>query len=310
MKKIAWFTTALLLLWGYLFLIAIPQQALHGKRSLLTTTPNDVGLAFEDFVVTPEDRDLQLQGWWIPAPNATATLVFIHGGGSNRDSQYFISLQFYRAMVDQGISLAVVDMRNHGASGADERGLQFGRTEKYDALATIQWAHKKAPDLPLFAMGISMGGATVIHAAHEGASLDGLILLDALLDTHDTFIQGGWVETGLPPALFIPSAWAATTFFGLPGGEEQALELAANLNIPILAIQDPDDPVTRAQFSEELARRNPRVTRWLAPAIDPAHPDLAFKERWGSHVCAFQFYPTATVEQITAFIATVVNSPR
>ena len=48
--------------------------------------------------------------------------------------------------------------------------------------------------------------------------------MDSLLDTHDAFKQGAWVETGLPPALFSLSAWALTQFFGLPGGEEQALD--------------------------------------------------------------------------------------
>ena len=44
------------------------------------------------------------------------TLVFIHGGGSNRTSSYFGSLDFYRAMVDQGIAVAAIDLRNHGES--------------------------------------------------------------------------------------------------------------------------------------------------------------------------------------------------
>jgi pimeloyl-ACP methyl ester carboxylesterase len=268
----------------------------------VTTTPADEGLAFEDFVVSPKDSELKLAGWWMPADNARATLVFIHGGGSNRTSNYFGCLQFYRAMVDRGVSVAAIDLRNHGVSDADGRGLQFGRTEKYDAEAAITWARNKNPDLPLFAMGISMGGATAIQAAYDGAAIDGLILLDSLLDTHDTFKQGATVETGLPPALFAASAWAATQFYGLPGGDEQALERAAELNLPILAIQDPDDPVTRAQYSRELAQRNTRVILWMAPAIDPQHPDLAWKERWGTHVSAFLFYPKETAAQILAFI--------
>ncbi len=151
-------------------------------------------------------------------------------------------------------------------------------------------------------MGISMGGATLIQAVHAGAKLDGLILLDSLLDTRDTFKQGAWVETGLPPALFAASAWAATRSYGLPGGDAQALERAAALELPILAIQDPGDPVTRARYSAELAQRNAHVTLWNAPSIDPLHPDLAWKARWGSHVSAFQFFPRETVAQITAFI--------
>ncbi|MCB1688552.1 MAG: alpha/beta fold hydrolase [Halioglobus sp.] len=304
MKKRLWSITALLVIaLAYVALVAIPEEAIYNtQRSAITSTPAAVGLAFEDFVVSPGDSELQLAGWWMPAENARATLVFIHGGGSNRTSSYFGSLAFYRAMVDQGISLAVVDLRNHGDSGDDGHGLQFGRTERYDAAAAINWARHRHPDLPLFAMGISMGGATLVQAAYHGAELDGLILLDSLLDTHDTFKQGAFVATGLPPALFAASAWAATQFYGLPGAGEQALERAAGLDIPILAIQDPDDPVTRARYSRELAERNPRVTLWLAPAIDLQHPDLAWKKRWGTHVSAFLFYPRETVAQIVAFI--------
>lgn len=303
MNKSSWGSIALLLFcFAYVALVAIPQRALHPARMPVTTTPADQGLVFEDFVVSPQGSELQLAGWWMPAENATATLVFIHGGGSNRTSNYFGCLQFYRAMVDRGVSVVAIDLRNHGVSDADGQGLQFGRTEKHDAQAAITWARSKAPELPLFAMGISMGGATVIQAAFDGAEVDGLILLDSLLDTHDTFKQGATVATGLPPALFAASAWAATQFYGLPGGDKQALERAAQLNIPILAVQDPADPVTRAHYSLELAQRNPRVIHWMAPPIDPLHPDLAWKERWGTHVSAFLFYPQETAAQILAFI--------
>ena len=303
MKKVSWSLIGLLLLGcTYVVLVAVPTEAIQPQRVAVTTTPAEEGLVFEAFMVSPQDSALQLAGWWIPADNPKATLVFIHGAGSNRTSSYFGSLKFYRAMVDQAVSLAVIDLRNHGESDADAAGLQFGRTEKYDAEAAINWARNKRPDLPLVAMGISMGGATVIQAAYDGAKLDGLILLDSLLDTHDTFKQGSGVATGLPPALFAASAWAATEFYGLPGGEEQALARAATLDIPILAIQDPDDPVTRALYSVELAQRNPRVTLWMAPTIDPDHPDLVWKESWGTHVSAFLFFPEETVAQIVAFI--------
>jgi len=303
MKKLGWSISILLLVaCTYVALVAVPREIVRPQRTALTTTPAAEGLVFEDFVISPQDSTLKLAGWWMPADNARATLVFIHGAGSNRGSTYFGTLPFYRAMVDQGISMAAIDLRNQGESGSDEQGLQLGRTEKHDAAAAIAWARTKAPELPLFAMGISMGGATLIQAAHDGARLDGLILLDSLLDTHDTVKQGAAVETGLPPALFAVSAWAATRFYGLPGGEEQALERAAALDLPILAIQDPDDPVTRARYSRELAARNPNVTLWMAPAIDPGHPDLAWKGSWGTHVAAFLFYPRETVAQIIAFM--------
>ena len=287
---------------AFISLVVIPHEGIQTERKPLLTSPADVGLEFENFVLSPADQALKIAGWWMPAESARATLVFIHGGGSNRHSQYFGSLKFYRAMVDRGIGLVVVDLRNHGDSAGDGVGLQFGRTEKHDAQAAIEWARKKTPDLPLFAMGISMGGATLIHAVSSGAELEGLILLDSVLDTSDAFRQGAWVNTGLPAALFAPSAWSASTFYGLPGGSRETLELASKLSLPILAIQDPDDPVTRAPHSAELARRNPHVTLWTAPAIPADHPDLAWKGRWGSHVSAFLFHPRETLGHIMKFI--------
>ena len=296
-----------LLAFTWLSLVSIPQQALVVERIPLTTSPANVGLPFDTFTLEPADADITLAGWWMPAPDAIATLVFIHGGGSNRHSEFFRSLRFYRAMVDANVNVVAIDLRNHGESGAQPPGLQFGRTEQHDALAAIAWARTKTANLPLFAMGISMGGATVIQAAHAGADIDGLILLDPLLDSRDVFARGGWIASGIPAMLFAPAAWAATTFYGLPGGEEQALQRAVHLQLPILLIQDPDDPVTRAPVSQQLAARNEQVTLWMAPPIRADHPDLAWKQRWGSHVAAFEFFPQQTVAQITGFLARVIE---
>ena len=266
-------------------------------------TPADVGLAFESFTLTPADEQITLTAWWMPANNPRATLAFIHGGGSNRHSEFFKSLDFYAAMVAQGISVAVVDLRNHGDSQSDGKGLQFGRTEKWDALALVKWAREKTRDIPLYAMGISMGGATLIHAASEGLTVDGLILLDPLLNTKDAITQSGWVETGMPPGLFKASAWAATAWHGMPGGEEQAQSIAAKLNQPILLMQDPGDPVTRAIYARELAAQNPSIEYWEAPPVDrEAARQLEWRGRWGSHVTGFVLFPDQVIERILGFM--------
>ena len=283
-------------------LVVIPWTAIQPVHILIEQTPVDFGLAFEEFTTLPEDQPLQLAGWWMPAENAHASLVFIHGGGSNRHSTFFNSVPFYKAMVESGINVTAIDLRNHGFSGDDPRGVQFGRTEKYDALAALGWTHDKAPDVPVFLMGISMGGATSIHAAAAGADIKGLILLDSLLDTADTFNRGGTAQTGLPHWIFGPAAWSAKNFFGLPAGDDEAKALAMKLKLPILAMVDPDDPVTRAVYSRELARRNANVQLWIAPPVPTNHPELLRREHWGSHVMAFFVFPKETVGRVTQFI--------
>jgi uncharacterized protein len=286
-------------------LVVIPWSAVQPVHIPIEQTPADAGLDFEEFTVIPEDKALSLKGWWMPAENAHASLVFIHGGGSNRHSTFFNSVPFYKAMVEAGINVTAIDLRNHGFSDDDPRGLQFGVTEKYDALAAIRWTRDKVADLPVFLMGISMGGATSIHAAASGADIQGLILLDSLLDTTDTFNRGGTAQTGLPHWLFGPAAWSAQTFFGLPSGDEEAMSLAVALELPILVMADPDDPVTRAVYSRELAQRNRNAELWVAPAVPPDHPELMWRGHWGSHVIAFFAFPHKTVERVMQFVRRV-----
>ncbi|NCF20339.1 MAG: alpha/beta fold hydrolase [Haliea sp.] len=304
MKTRTWITLLLLTGLALLYAVVIPRAAIFPETQPITMTPADVGLEYEDITLIPADRPLRLAAWWMPADpdTAVATMVFSHGGGSNRHSQFFRALDFYRAMVERGVSVLALDLRNHGESAADGRGLGFGATEKYDARAAIDWARLKVPELPLIAMGISMGGATLIQATSDGAPIDGLILLDPLLDTHATFARGAWTETGLPPSLFLPAAWAATNLWGLPGGAQQAFDRALDLRLPTLLIQDPGDPVTTAEHAKALAAANPTVRLWVAPQVEPDNPELPWRQRWGSHVIAFALFPQQTLEQITAFI--------
>lgn len=287
---------------AFVSLIYIPRQVVYAARYPITESPADVGVEYEDVTIVPVDEPLSLQGWWMPAAEPVATLVFIHGGSSNRHTSYFKALEFYREMVARNVSVFAIDLRNHGASDGASQGIRFGLSEKEDAKAAIAWARAKAPDLPLFAFGISMGGATLIYAMADAPTADGLILVDPLLDT-PSCIQGAvHAETGIPHALLIPSAWSATTFFGLPTAEQEAFEAGKHLDLPTLLIQDPGDPVTRASFARALVPFNANITLWLAPEPEPGHPDLEWKGRWGSHVSAFDLYPEPTLSRIMAFI--------
>ncbi len=287
---------------AYLTLHYIPRAALFQERTAILATPASVGLHFESVQLQPSDESLTLAAWWIPAAKPVARMVFVHGGGSNRTSEYFQALDFYRAINARGVSVLTLDLRNHGESDGDGEGLKFGASEYPDVLAAIEWLDAKSPNTPLLAMGKSMGGATVIHAAAHRAPLDGLVLLDPALDTHSALINGIWAGSGIPRYILTPAVQAAVSRYGLPEGDSDALALATDLDMPILIIQDPDDPVTVAEFARELASRNRDVTLWEAPTIDSKNEKIAWKGRWGSHVAAFHVHPDATLAAIMSFI--------
>ena len=188
----------------------IPQIALFEIRNSISMKPSDLGIHFEDIVLQPSDAKINIHGWWMPADNSIATLLFVHGATSNRHSEFFKSMHFYEALIQNNISVLSIDLRNHGDSDADGKGLGFGMSEAHDVTAAISWAKSKLFDQPLFAMGISMGSAAIIHAESHIKDLRGIILLDPMLNTQSTFARGASAQTHLrPPAASPGSATGA-----------------------------------------------------------------------------------------------------
>ena len=104
-----------------------------------------------------------------------------------------------------------------------------------------------------------MGGSTLIHAISNGLSIDAAILLDPQLDVLDSLKQGARVTTGIPAPLFEVAARSAIARYQLPHGERSPIALGAPISLPMLLIQDWDDPVTRSEYAARLAAENPFV---------------------------------------------------
>ena len=279
----------------------LPKMAIEVPEKPVTRSPAEVGLRYEDLSLSSEG--VRLAGWWIPAPEPRATLMFVHGAGSNRTSEFTRSLALYRALVDLGVSVITVDLRNHGNSERTDGTLGMGPEEWPDVLAMSRWLDQgEQRALPRLIMGASMGGATTIHAIANGLSVNAAILLDPALDTPDTLIQGAWINSGWPPVLFKTYAWATTRFYGLPSGESDALAIGATLTTPTLIIQDPDDPITRLPFARALAAENSYVSLIEAPKIPQSADCIKHAGRWGTHVRAFSCHPEWTTAQLDRFI--------
>ena len=65
------------LFFGFIFGVALPWLGLKsGSEPLLDKRPTR---AFEDIVIDSEG--LRLEGWWMPATNPRAIVLFVHGAG-------------------------------------------------------------------------------------------------------------------------------------------------------------------------------------------------------------------------------------
>lgn len=284
----------------FIFGIAMPWLGLKSGSEPVVALP----LSNSVETVIFESDELQLEGWWMPAENPRATLLFVHGAGSSRVSPFFNTLGFYDSLQKAGVSVFTFDQRNHGNSEYTDGYLRMGATEYRDVLAARDWLRGRTDnDTPVIICGLSMGGATSIFALATGMQADGLLLFDPMLNTRDSLERGGWVGYGLPSVLFRPMAYLAPLFWGLPYGESDALEVAKALDLPIAIVQNKTDPITRSIWSEELANAADSATIAFVPRIDVSDPCMADKGRWGTHASSFHCHPDWTIEQVENLIA-------
>ena len=301
LKILSWGAGLAVVLWLLFSFIWGPKLAVQMTANPVTSSPADVGMAYEDVRVSSDG--LELEGWWMPAENPKGVVLFAHGAGSNRTSWFLPSLEFYQMLVGLDLSVISIDLRNHGNSPITDGELGMGAKEWPDLIAVSHWVDAKGySQLPKIGVSLSMGGATTIYAVQQGLALDAMVLIDPLLNTTDALMQGGWVAFGLPPGLFAPMAWAATRMGDLPYGAVDAGTLAESVTIPTLLIQDPEDPITRLPFAQKLASANSNIALAIAPAVVADHACISNKGRWGTHVAAFKCHKSWTVEQLSAFL--------
>jgi alpha-beta hydrolase superfamily lysophospholipase len=284
----------------FIFGIAMPWLGLKSGSEPVVDLPLSKNVEQVIF----ESDELQLEGWWMPAENPRATLLFVHGAGSSRVSPFFNTLGFYDSLQKAGVSVFTFDQRNHGNSEYTDGYLRMGATEYRDVLAAREWLRGRADDdTPVIICGLSMGGATSIYALATGLQADGLLLFDPMLNTRDSLERGGWVGYGLPSILFRPMAYLTPFFWDLPHGASDALEVAKALDLPIAIVQNKTDPITRSIWSEELANSSDSATIAFVPDIEASDPCMVDKGRWGTHASSFHCHPRWTIEQVENLIA-------
>ena len=101
---------------------------------------------------------------------------------------------------------------------------------------------------------------------------------------------------------------AAVAQFHLPNGERSPLALGSELALPILLMQDWDDPFTRSYFAARLDIESPFVTQKKVPAVSLDSPCLDGKEAWGSHIAVHPCHPEWTRDTVPAFLDNVVET--
>jgi pimeloyl-ACP methyl ester carboxylesterase len=123
--------------------------------------PDDLGLTYEDVEFHPRgEEEITLRGWWLPADDAVASIIWVHGLDENRAEQ----LPMLYELIDAGFSILAFDLRGHGKS--DIVPLGAGYKEPADVRGAIDFllTSKGVASGEVLLMGRSFGAAIVLMA--------------------------------------------------------------------------------------------------------------------------------------------------
>ena len=183
----------ILVIWKFsTVLIKIPRDYYEWK-------PSSFGLTYEDIEFKAEDG-ISIKGWFIPNKNSAATVVLLHGLGTNRSDMAPKAPFIYHA----GYNILLFDFRGHG----DSKGkfTTLGYHEVKDLLGAIKYlaTRKELDNSKIGVFGISMGAAVGINAASIEHKIKAVVTDSSFADANDTIAKYASVFYHMPKYPLVP----------------------------------------------------------------------------------------------------------
>ncbi len=255
----------LLLLNGIMYLQQ-PSMVFYPTR-VLQAQPSDWGLAYSDVRLVTADG-VALHGWYIPHPQATRTLLFLHGNGGNISHRGDSIALFHRL----GLNVLIIDYRGYGHSEGrpSEAGLYRDAQAAWRYL--IETRAQQGTDILIF--GRSLGGAVAAQLAAQ-VQAGGLILESTLSSAR---------------------AFAATAFpllhrVLIMRYRFDSVAQLRQVRAPVLVLHSPDDEIMPYHLGEQV----------FAAAREPKQ----FFALRGDHNSGFLRSQPAYEQALAAFIASL-----
>ena len=171
----------------------VVDQALQGEITTFEYHPYEFGMTFEEVEFTPRgDDSITLRGWWLPARDSLATLVWAHGIDKNRAER----LPMIKQLVDFGFSVLAFDFRGHGESDPVSIGAGSHEIRDVDGAIDFVLADKNAQPGKLLLMGQSFGAGVTLMAGVDEPAVAGVFLDSPFASLEDVMI--GEIEKRTP----------------------------------------------------------------------------------------------------------------
>ena len=185
----------------------------------LLATPQHIGLAFEDVELVSDDG-IRLHGWFVPADEARATLLFFHGNAGNISHRLDSIAIFNRMKLD----VFIVDYRGYGLS--DGWPSESGTYRDAEAAWTYLVETREIDTERIIVFGRSLGASIAAWLASRQKP--------AALILESGFSSVPSMARRLYP--YLPVEWLSKFRY-------DTREYVANVACPVLVVHSRDDEI-------------------------------------------------------------------
>jgi uncharacterized protein len=250
-------------------------QTVRPEKVLSTVTPKDVGLAFEDVVLTTADG-LRLAAWYVPAVTPSdAAVVVLHGYPADKGD-----LLSRAAFLAQTYDLLLIDFRSFGKSEGSYTTL--GPKEVEDVLAAVRYLDEVKKKSRIGVYGFSMGGTVALTSLAKTDRVDAVVSEAAWGDNRLMAEQPYRYLGPLKTACAALTVYAARVALGVDVDAASPVRAAKEAKVPILLIHSRRDQVVPFIHAELLASAlgsNPALETWFTDELGHGEPSLEFPAR-------------------------------
>ena len=228
-------------------------------------------LGFQEVRFPARGGDVQLAGWYVPHAAGRHALILVHGMGSSRTAEYrgqFSDL--IGAMYRSGFAVLSIDLRGHGQS--DDARLSFGIKEHRDVLGAYDYLRAQGyGPRHIGALGISMGGASVMMAAAREPGIGAVVSDSAFADISSVMHESFQSRTGMPALLLTPASLWTRLLLGYDLLSARPVDEVAKLAPrPLLIIHGDADSLVPLRHAHDLKSAYPSAELWIIPGGEHA----------------------------------------
>ncbi len=232
--------------------VALP--ILHPARTRPQYTPANFGWHSWENVHFDSSDHLRLQGWFIPPDSRChgATLIFVHGLGSNRGELLGEAL----ALARHGYGALLFDLRSHGSSQGTLSTLGYHEVNDIRGAVRYLFSRPEVNRQRIGLVGHSIGAVASLRAAARIPAIRAVVAESAFDSLPDNIAQGLVAKTGLPPFLFAPIVmWLGERVTGVSADHLRPIQDVARIAPrAVLFVHGSQDPLVNVENSRRLYR--------------------------------------------------------